>query len=240
MLLRRIRTRIIPILPRGVPRALKEYVKERYGFADSLFVTDFVPENWTDLREYVLTSTLGDKDSILALIDSDMEPDMKERAIRRRYPASYRILLKDCYPGLRRTDYKIDYTIRGFDVEEAREILRSDPWKLSLKEMFAVAQTYETGSPEFVNVFELAVRVYPDDPVANLNMANALLAEGDAEEALLYLNKADYSAEAENARGVAALLLKRYDEAEQHLRQAIEMGLRGAERNLREVVGIEK
>lgn len=219
-------------LAKGRTLALKKYIAEKYGFADSLFVTGFVPENWEGLRKYVAAGTLSDKEGILSLIDSDMEPDAKERTLRTRYPASYRILLKDCYPGLRRTDYKIDYKIRGFNVEEARRLLDTNPEKLSLKEMFAVAQTYETGSSEFVKVFEAAVKVYPDDPVANLNLANALLAKGDTEAALPYLDKAGDKAEAENARGVAALLSKRYDEAEQYLSHAVAMGLKGAERNL--------
>lgn len=226
-------------LAQGRTLALKEYIKAKYGFEDSLFITDFVPENWDNLRKYVAVSPLIDKEGILALIDSDMEPDLKEHTLRDRYPESYRILLRDCYPGLRRTIYKIDYTIRGFDVEEAKDILLSNPEKLSLKEMFAVAQTYETGSPEFVGVFETAARIYPDDPVANLNMANALLTKGDATSALPYLSKAGDSAEAENARGVAALLLKRYDEAELHLRNAVKLGLQEAEKNLRVVVESE-
>ena len=112
-------------LAKGRTRALKEYLKARYGFADSLFVTSFVPEDWGNLRRYVAESSLPDKKSLLELIDGGMEPDRKERTLRMRHPESYRILLKECYPGLRRTDYRIDYRIRGFDADEARELLRT-------------------------------------------------------------------------------------------------------------------
>lgn len=226
-------------LAEGRTRALKEYLKAKYGFADSLFVTDFVPENWEGLRKYVTWSSLPDKEAILTLIDGGMAPDRKEYTLRIRYPESYRILLKECYPGLRRTDYRIDYRIRGFDVDEARELLRIRPEKLSLHEMFAVAQTYLAGSAEFAEVFETAAKLYPDDPVVNLNLANVLLAGKKPEAALPYLAKAGDSAEAENARGVAAALLERYDEAERHLRHAAEAGLREATENLRAIVGDE-
>lgn len=182
-------------------------------------------------------SNLADKEGILNLIDGDLEPIAKSR---RCAPAIRRSTIR-CWstaiPGLRRTDYRIDYVIRGFCVDEAKRILRTDPWKLSLKEMLAVAQTYAPGSPEFVEVFATAVRVYPEDELANLNMANALLSEGDAGSARLYLEKAGDSPEAENARGVAALLAVQYDKAEQHFRRAADDGLAEARQNLCMVLG---
>ena len=63
------------------------------------------------------------------------------------------------------------YTIRSFTVEEARELIYSDPRQLSLNEMFRVAQTMEPGSDAYREVFEIAVRMYPEDPVSNLNAA---------------------------------------------------------------------
>jgi hypothetical protein len=38
--------------------------------------------------------------------------------------------------------------------------------------MYLVAQTYEPGSPEFNEVFDIAVRLFPDDETANLNAAS--------------------------------------------------------------------
>lgn len=221
-------------LAEGRTLALKKYLTERYGFADSLFSTDSEPENWEGLRRYVAESNLADKEGILAVIDDDtLEPDPREEVLRTRYPEAYRTLLADCYPGLRRTDYRIDYVVRGFNVDEAKQMLTTNPWKLSLKEMLAVAQTYTPGSPEFIDVFATAVRVYPDNELANLNMANALLVKGDAGSARLYLEKAGDSPEAVNARGVAALFNGQYDEAEQHFRQAAGTGLAEAQQNLR-------
>lgn len=221
-------------LAEGRTLALKEYLVTRYGFADSLFTTSSEPENWEGLRRYVAESSLTDKEGILAVIDDgSLEPDPKEQTLRTRYPQAYRTLLDDCYPGLRRTDYRIDYVVRGFSVEEAKQMLSTSPWKLSLKEMLAVAQTYTPGSPEFVDVFATAVRVYPDNALANLNMANALLSKNDPGSARLYLEKAGDSPEAENARGVAAMLNGRYDEAEQYFRRAAESGLDEARQNLR-------
>lgn len=219
-------------LAKGRTEALKNYIIDRDGLADTLFQTAYEPENWEGLRKYVAESDLSDKEGILALIDSDEEPDRKEREIRTRYPKSYRILLRECYPGLRRSDYRIDYTVRGFNVDEAKEVFRTRPQNLSLREMFAVAQTYEPGSEEFVDVFRKAVVLYPEDEVANLNAANALLEQGIAQPALAYLEKAGDSPQADNARGVAMYLLKRYDEAQEWFTKALSGGLEEAGKNL--------
>ena len=142
-------------------------------------------------------------------------------------------MLAECYPGLRRSDYVVTYQIRGFNVDEAKERISTDPQKLSLQEMFAVAQTYRPGSEEFKQVFDVAVRMYPADPIANLNAANALLENGQAAEAQPYLEKAGNSPQAANARAVALLLQRRYNEALPLLQQAKEAGLPEAEENMK-------
>lgn len=220
-------------LSEGRTEALRDYLVEEYGFKADLFRAEPGAENWEGLRRYVAASSLTDKDGILALIDSDESNlDRKEHRIRDEHPASYQKLLKDCYPALRRTDYTVDYVIRGFDVEEAKEVIKVRPQNLSLQEMFAVAQMYEAGSEDFNHVFDVAVRMYPDDPVANLNAANALLEQGAAEQAMKFLEKAGGSPQADNARGVALILLEQYDEAAVCLQRAADAGISEAKTNL--------
>ena len=220
-------------LSEGRTDALKDYLMGEYGFEASLFRTNAGAENWEGLRKYVAQSGLADKEAILAIIDSEEEPDAKEQRIRREHAASYRILLQDCYPALRRTDYTVDYVIRGFNVEEAKEVIKTRPQNLSLQEMFAVAQTYQPGSEEFNHVFDVAVRLYPADPIANLNAANALLERKEAAQALKFLDKAGDTPQADNARGVAMILLERYEEAEQYLQRAAQAGVSEANENLK-------
>lgn len=220
-------------LSEGRTGALKDYLMGEYGFEASLFRTNAGAENWAGLRKYVAQSGLADKEAILAIIDSEEEPDAKEQCIRREHAASYRTLLQDCYPALRRTDYTVDYVIRGFNVEEAKEVIKTRPQNLSLQEMFAVAQTYQPGSEEFNHVFDVAVRLYPADPIANLNAANALLERKEAAQALKFLDKAGDTPQADNARGVAMILLERYDEAERYLHRAAQAGVSEASENLK-------
>ena len=120
-------------------------------------------------------------------------------------------------------------------MNEAKEVLRTRPQNLSLDEMFAVAQTYEPGSDDFKQVFDVAVRMYPNSEVANLNAACALLEQGLTEQAQPYLDnyldKAGYSPQAANARAVSLLLQGRYDEAFPLLEQALQGGVKEAEEN---------
>ncbi len=217
-------------LAKGRTAAVKEYVKGLYDFDESVFETDYEPEDWEGLREYVeATDKLGNKDKILELIDSDLEPDAKEWQIRFGYPTDYAYLLKNCYPALRHTYYEVNYVVRTYtDIEEIRRIFEDHPNKLSLNELYLLSQEYEPGSEEFLEVFETAVRMYPDDEAANLNAANAALRRFDAKKAGKYLAKAGESGEAEYARGVCAYWESDYDAAIGHFRSAQEKGIEQA------------
>lgn len=220
-------------LSQGRTEALRRYLTEWYAVPDTLLRTEAAAENWEGLRRYVQGSRLADKEAILVLIDSNEDPDAKEARLKAEHPDAYRRLLADCYPALRCTRYRIDYVVRGFSADEAKALITTRPQNLSLQEMFAVAQTYEPGSEAFNRVFDVAVRLYPADPVANLNAANALLQRGQAQEALRHLDKAGAMPEADNARGAALLLLGRYDEAQQCLERAARSGVKEAEANLK-------
>ena len=80
--------------------------------------------------------------------------------------------------------------------------------------MFRVAQTMEPGSDAYREVFEIAVRMYPDDPVSNLNAALTAIDAGRLESARRYLTKTSDSAERTLAEAAIAMLENRLDEAE--------------------------
>lgn len=194
-------------LAKGRTATLKQYVQKLYHFPEGFIETDYYPEDWIGLREFVAQSGLEHKKEILAIIDSNLEPDPKEWKLKSTYPEEYQFLLREVYPGLRHSDYTITYTIRQFtDLAEIRQTLATAPQKLSLNEMFLLAQSLEPGSQEYNEVFETAVRMYPADEVANLNAANSAMSRNDLASAAKYLAKAGSSAEATYARGVLAAI----------------------------------
>ena len=220
----------------GRTRSLKEHIRKLYDFPDDIITTAHEPEDWEGLRRYVENSNLDHRTEILAMIDSDMDPDAKEAKIKRTYPEEYRFLLQHCYPALRHTDYRIDYNIRRYsDVEEIKCVLAERPQNLSLNEFYLVARMYEPGSPELTDVFETAVRMFPGDESANLNAANAAMRQDNHEAARRYLEKAGDSAEAVYAQGALAIREKDYKRAVVFLEKAREMGLGKAATTLKEL-----
>lgn len=220
----------------GRTKALKEHIRRLYDFPESIILTEYEPEDWEGLRRYVENSNLEHRAEILTLIDTDMDPDAKELKIKRTYPQEYRFLLQHCYPALRHTDYRIDYNIRSFnDAEEIKRIMAKQPGKLNLNEFYIVAGTCEPGTVEFTDVFETAVRMFPDDEIANLNAANAAIRQDNFEMARRYLAKAGGSAETEYAKGALAIREEDYKTAVVHMKKASQMGLQKAETILAEL-----
>ena len=188
-------------LAKNRARTLTEYVHKMVELPDSIFTVSSTAEDWDGLCEYIKQSDLEKKEQLLAIAkDESLTPDARDAKLKKQYPAQYRSLLTNCYPALRHSDYHITYKIKPFDVEEAKEIIKTKPQQLSLNELFMVAQTYEVGSKEFNEVMELAVRMYPTDETANLNAAIIRLNAGDADAAKPYLDRAGDSEEADAAR----------------------------------------
>ena len=137
------------------------------------------------------------------------------------------------YPALRKTDYKIEYTIVDYtDVNQILEIFRTAPNKLSLNELYIAANAHTPGSKEYLEVFETAVKMYPNDPIANLNAANVAIAEGNPAKAKQHLDKAGDTIETVYTTGIYYTAVGEYDKAEEYLNRAKEAGITEADEML--------
>ena len=188
----------------------------------------------------VKESHLPDKQELLAIIQNTRIKDMdqKERLIKQLNGGrSYPTLLEEILPALRHSDYVVGYTICHFTVEEARDLVFTNPRVLSLNEMFLAAQTFETGSARFNEIFETAVRLYPDDPVSNLNAAVTALRQKRLDLAETYLAKAKVSPERQLAESVKCMLQGRWQEAAAQLNLLLQEPSvsQAAQENLRQV-----
>ena len=228
-------------LAKGRTATLKEYVRRQYHFPDSLFTTSYEPEDWEGLRRFVEGSHLTHRDEILRLIDSGMEPDAKDRKIKVNYRDDYAYLLREVYPGLRHSDYVVRYEVRAYtNPEEIKHLLRTQPQKLSLEEMYLVAQDMEPGSEEYNGTFEIAVRMFPEDATANLNAANTAMRLGNLPLAEKYLEKSGDTSEAAYARGIHAALSSNYEVAETLLKEADRKGQEKAKEMLKRLEEVRK
>ena len=226
-------------LAKGRTEALLTYVRNLYNFPENLLTMTSTPEDWIGFRKFIENSALTQKEEILRIIDLDeKDMDAKEQRIARLVgPETYRFLLNECYPALRHSDYTVSYTVRGFNVDETRELINTRPQQLSLQEIYNLAQTYEPGSEEFNHAFQVAALMFPDDPTANLNAAAMEIQRGgELTVAKKYLAKADPDAgETMNNQGVIALIEGDLDTAEQYLNRAKAAGIQAAETNLIEL-----
>lgn len=224
-------------LAKGRSEALKTYIMKEYGLSADMFTVQSTPEDWAGLRAYVEKNNVANKAKVLEIIDSQMDNlDVKENKIKALDGAMYQALLRDCYPALRHTDYVVHYTVRAYSVEEAKALLKSRPQLLSLEEMYLVAQTYQEGSDEFNEVFDIAVRMYPEDSTANINAAAMELKRGNTEQAVRYLQRSSQTnATAQNNQGVYHMLTGDLDKAEACFKKAKELGSAQADGNLEEV-----
>ena len=181
-------------------------------------------------------SRIPNKEAILSIIREDIDPDVREWKLKSRWKDEYKYLLENCYPALRHSDYRIEYTIRSFsDPKEIEKVYRTAPQKLSLEEFYILAQTYEPGSEDFNELFETAVRMYPADPVANLNAANSSILRKDYRRALRYLENAKGLPEAVYARGALEVYMEDNDAARPYLEEARKLGIPQAETVLKEI-----
>ena len=220
-------------LAKNRAKTLTDYVRRMVALPTQLFTVSSTAEDWDGLRNYLKDSNLEHKTEILAIAnDEKMDPDAREQKIKKLYPSEYRFMLDTWYPALRHSDYHITYKVKPFDVDEAKEIIKTKPQQLSQEEMFMVAQTYEPGSKEFNDVMEIAVRMFPENETANLNAANTRLNAGDADGAKFYLDKAGNSPEALNARGVYESLKGNDQQARYYFGLADKAGVKAAKENL--------
>lgn len=206
--------------------ALKEYVTNLYKFPKDFIQTDYDPVDWKGLREWLENNNLNHKEEILAIVNSDIEPFARNSKIKTDFPAEYEWLLRNVYPALRHSDYRIEYQIREFtNIAEIAEIIKTKPQKLSLNEMYRLASTLQPGSDDYNEVFEIAVRLYPEDETANLNAANVALERRDLTYAEKYLEKAGNSPEAIYARGILKMMQGNMEEGQKLIDQAAAAGL---------------
>ena len=193
-------------LAKGRTEALAEYVRRLFTFPKDLMKTSWVAEDWAGLRKFVAGSEMAKKDAILAVIDSNLDPDAKDRKLKADFPVDYQYMLTNWYPALRHSDYVVAYEVRKYtDPEEIAKVFKKNPYKLSLRELFIYAETLKPGTKEYADVFATAARMYPEDETANLNAGNSSILMGDYKAAEEYLSKAGNSPQSEYARGVLAV-----------------------------------
>ena len=217
--------------------ALKKYLTTNEKIPANLYKVSFGGENWDGLVKALETSSMKDKETFISIIKNTSDDALRKKEIMRvGGGAPYRTMLKEIYPGLRKVNLKLEYTVANFDVQQGRIVIKTNPKYLSLNEMYQVANSYPKGSDDFVNVFDIAVRMYPNDPVANLNSAAVALSRKDIKTAMRFMEKANkQTAEYLNNSGVYYFLNGDINQAIANFSQAAQMGNEAAKGNMKQL-----
>ena len=216
-------------LAKGRTQALKSYVCRKFGISESIVQTHYTPEDWDNLRTFIETNgesrrvkgnvwyeregivetpvmpqyVTDSRKELLDVIDLDMDPDEKEAALKKVDGGRpYNWLLQHVYPGLRHTDYIIEYVVKRYPVKESRRLIYTHPEALSTEEMYLVAQSYEEGSDGWLDALLIAARQYPEDKTANLNAACGCVKAKRMTDARSFLKKAGSTPQAEYLKDV--------------------------------------
>lgn len=198
-----------------------DYLVTKFGIPRNKFTVDGMGEDWPGLRKAVALSSLADRQAVLDIIDKVSNPDARDGELLKLSGGdTYRTLLNNYYPALRRTEYSIAYVVRAFNVEEARQVIKKNPKLLSLNEMYLVAESYPSDSKEFREVFDIAVRLYPDSEIAIMNSAAADIESKNLDAAIERLKKIEDKPQSWNNLGVAYILKGDSEKAVDYFRKS--------------------
>lgn len=211
------------LLSENRARSMADYLAQRYNLSKGIFNAQFGGEDWQGLADAISDdeTLAASKDALLKLIANEQNVEARKQALAKMGGGeTYRYLLREIYPQLRRVLVHIDYDVKNFSLEEAKRVFYHRPQNLSLNEMYQVANAYGEGSQEFIDVFETAVRLFPEDATANLNAAVAALHQRNESRAEQYLKEVEKTPLAQtpeyfNALGGLQLLRGNYEEARQ-------------------------
>jgi Flp pilus assembly protein TadD/outer membrane protein OmpA-like peptidoglycan-associated protein len=182
--------------------------------------------DWNGFLKAVQGSNLKDKDKVLNVINSNVDPLKKEQEIRNMiliYPA----IEKDLLPALRRSEITATLFEPRFTDAELLQFGASNPEKLKVEELLYAA-TLTADNNVKVTILENAVKQFPANWKALNNDAVAQINKGNLARASELLTKAQAAAPnngiIENNIGVVAAKQKDLKKAEAQFKKAATLG----------------
>lgn len=224
------------ILASNRARCFKKYMHTTYAPGYDLYKVSSVPEDWDGLVELLQRHPMNHSDEVLSLIARIGIFEGREKQLMDMHGgAVYRELLKSYFPQLRRIRITVGYEARAFNIEEAASLIYTHPRLLSLQEMYRVAAFYRPGTEQYREIYEIAAYHFPDDVLANINAASAVIMAGDPVSARQYLSKVADDPRAWNDFGVLAYLEGDRKKAEEWFRKALGIEPEKARKNLKKM-----
>ena len=197
-------------LAQGRAHALKGYLRKCIGSqVDTLLRIRWIAEDWHELTTRIRSDeNLQHRAEILKLIDSDSDPDRRERTIRELYPQDYQYLKESVYPSLRAVTMRYDLRRVGMvkDTIHTREI-----------------DTAYMRGIDLLQKRKYAKALYILNDYRDRNTVITLLSLGYDAQALEMLNGLERSHTTEYLKAVACARLGRKTEGREHFLKACEL-----------------
>ena len=197
-------------LAQGRAHALKGYLLKCIGpQVDTLMQIRWIAEDWHELTTRIRSDeNLQHRAEILKLIDTDSDPDRRERTIRELYPQDYQYLKESVYPSLRAVTMRYDLRRVGMvkDTIHTREV--------------------DTAYMRGINLLQkrkYAKALYILNDYRDRNTVITLLSLGYDAQALEMLNGLERSHTTEYLKAVACARLGRKTEGREHFLKACEL-----------------
>ena len=197
-------------LAQGRAHALKGYLRKCIGpQVDTLMQIRWIAEDWHELTTRIRSDeNLQHRAEILKLIDTDSDPDRRERTIRELYPQDYQYLKESVYPSLRAVTMRYDLRRVGMvkDPIHTREV--------------------DTAYMRGINLLQkrkYAKALYILNDYRDRNTVITLLSLGYDAQALEMLNGLERSHTTEYLKAVACARLGRKTEGREHFLKACEL-----------------
>ena len=208
---------------------LKDYLRENRLTAGTPLEVTWISEDWDSIAALVKQSDMMFREATLDLIGNvDIDKGRERMLMRLADGKPYKYLAEKIFPEVMRVDYRIEYTRQPLDAAGSLRALR-------LNEFFTVAGSYPQGSTEYNDVLDLAARLFPDSPEANINAAAVALIKGETAKARRYLERFATLPMAYNNMGILCLQEGNQDKAEVYLTMAAAAGVKQADKALKEL-----
>lgn len=218
-------------------KAFTEYIKNDIKDIDpSLYHVDWKGEDWDELRRQVVAHPkLLRIEDVLDIIDNcGDDKDACEEQIKAIVPPEiYQRLLNEMYGPIRRNEYRIEYNVRHFNLEEGKQMIKTRPDLMSVSEIQMVADSYGKGTAEYTDCLLRGARAHNTNVTAVNNASLALIEAGRTDEAIELLESAPEDGALLNILGVAYTKQGNIEKARGAFRKASEKGNPDAMENSR-------
>lgn len=222
------------ILSKKRAASLESYIEKNYQVPPKMVVSEGIGENWDGLVEMIKNDPkMEHKKEVLHIIETvDIFSGREKQLMELASGKPYMYMMDKFFPLLRRSDYKIEYTVPSFTVDKSSELIQTKPNMLSLEELYQTANRHSKGSNRYNEVFEIALQTYPRDKIANINAAAVAISKADYARAEELLKNFIDEPEAWNNLGIVYMNNYQFEDAEYYLQKAKSNGVKEASLNL--------